>query len=173
MNYFDIIVGLILVFALLKGLKNGLVIELASLAALVLGIYGAVKFSGITESYLSEHLNSSHIGLISFFVTFVLIVIGVHLVAKLVDKLVSAVALGFINRLLGGIFSVLKYAFIISVLMAVVNGIDDRFDIIPDAQKKSSVLYNPVSKLSTMVFPYLHFDDVKEKAKDISKSVAV
>ncbi|NPA38128.1 MAG: CvpA family protein [Chlorobi bacterium] len=165
MNYFDIIVGLILVFALFKGIKKGLVIELASIAALVLGVWGAVKFSGVTESYLSEHIDSGYIGLIAFFVTFILIVIGVHILAKLVDKLVSAVALGFVNRLLGGAFSVIKYAFVISVLMAVVNGIDERIDIIPESQKESSVLYKPISDFSLIVFPYLHFDDIKEKAK--------
>jgi len=78
MNYFDIIVGLLLAFALFKGYKNGLVTELASIAALILGLLGAIFFSDVTEQYLSQHLNSSHIGLIAFFVTFILIVVVVH-----------------------------------------------------------------------------------------------
>jgi len=173
MNYFDIVVGVLLLLALLKGFKKGLVIELATLAALVLGILGAIKFSDITEQYLSQHINSDHIGLIAFFVTFILIVIGVHIIAKMLDKLVSAVALGLINRILGAAFSVLKYAFIISVLMAVFNSFDEKFNIIPDKQKESSILYIPVSKLALTIFPYLHFDDIKKKAKDVSKGVSI
>ena len=173
MNYFDIIVGGLLILALVKGFKNGLVIELATLAALVLGVLGAIKFSDITEQYLSQHINSSHIGLISFFVTFILIVIGVHLIAKLLDKLVSAVALGLINRILGAAFSALKYAFIISVLLAVFNSFDKNFDIVPDKQKESSILYIPMSTLALTIFPYLHFNEIKDRVKDASKGVAM
>jgi membrane protein required for colicin V production len=173
MNIFDIIVGLLLLFALFKGFKNGLVTELASLAALVLGLFGAIKFSDVTAEYLSPHINSSHIGLISFFLTFILIVIGIHFIAKLINKLLDAVALGAINRILGAAFSVLKYAFIISVLLAVLNGIDKNGNIISEKQKRSSVLYGPVSNLAVQVFPYLHFDDVKKKAEDVTKGVKV
>lgn len=173
MNYFDIIVGILLILALVKGFKNGLVIELATLAALVLGILGAIKFSDVTEQYLSQHINSEHIGLIAFFVTFILIVIGVHLIAKMVDKLVSAVALGTINRIFGAAFSLLKYAFIISILLAVFNSIDKNFNLIPEKQKESSKLYYPLSDLALKVFPYLHFDEIKEKVEDVSKGVSV
>ncbi len=173
MNYFDIIVGGLLLLALLKGFKKGLVIELATLAALVLGILGAIKFSDITEQYLSQHINSGHIGLIAFLVTFILIVIGVHIIAKILDKLVSAVALGLINRILGAAFSVLKYAFIISVLLAVFNSFDKNFNIIPDKQKESSILYIPMSELALTIFPYLHFDDIKDRVEDASKGVTI
>ena len=173
MNYFDVIVGVLLILALLKGFKRGLVIELATLAALALGVLGAVKFSGITEQYLSQHIDSVHIGLIAFFVTFILIVIAVHLIAKMLDKLVSAVALGLVNRILGAAFSVLKYAFIISVLLSIFNSFDKTFSIIPDKQKESSILYIPISELALTIFPYLHFDDIKDRVKDASDGVDV
>jgi len=166
MNYFDIIVGLLLVFALYKGFKNGLITELASIVALALGLYGAIMFSDLTAQYLKQYLNSSYIGLISFVLTFILIVIAVHFVAKLINKLLEAVALGTVNRMLGAMFSVLKYAFVISVLLAVVNGISS--GIIPEKTKQSSILYGPVSNLSLQIFPYLHFDDVRKKAEDVT-----
>lgn len=173
MNYFDIIVGALLAFALYKGFKNGLIIELASLAALVLGLLGAIKFSDITASYLSEHIDSEYIGLIAFIITFILIVIGVHLVAKVVDKLVSAIALGPVNRILGSAFSFLKYAFIISVLLAVFNGLEKNFKLIPEEQKAESHLYEPLSSIAPFVFPYLHFDTVKETFEDATDGIKV
>ena len=42
MNFLDIVIGLLLVWGLFKGLKNGLFVEIASLAALIAGIYGAI-----------------------------------------------------------------------------------------------------------------------------------
>lgn len=173
MNYFDIIVGIILAFALFKGFKNGLIIELASLVALVLGLLGAILFCDVTAAFLKEYINSSYIGLIAFVLTFILIVIGVHVVAKVVDKMVSAIALGPVNRILGSAFSLLKYAFIISVLLAVVNGLERTVKIIPDQQKESSYLYGPVESMAPFVFPYLQFDTVKEKFEEATEGVAV
>ncbi|WP_075602698.1 CvpA family protein [Saccharicrinis aurantiacus] len=163
MNYFDIIVGVILIIALVKGFKNGLVIELASLAALVLGVIGAIKFSDITETWLLNYFNSNYIGLISFLVTFIAIVVAVHLVAKAVDKLVKAVALGTINRVLGAVFSLVKIGFIVSILLSVFVSFDRTFDIIPKETRESSIIYEPLSEFAPSIFPYLNFD---KSAKD-------
>ena len=163
MNYFDIVTGILLILALIKGFKNGLIIELASLAALVLGLFGAIKFSSITETYLIEYIDSTHIGLVAFIITFVLIVVGVHLLAKMVDKLVSAIALGTANRVLGAVFSLLKYAFIISVIMAVLGSFERTFSVIPQEQKESSKLYAPLRSIAPFVFPYLQFNKLNEQ----------
>ncbi|TAJ15165.1 CvpA family protein [Marinilabiliaceae bacterium JC017] len=173
MNYFDIIIGIILLVALVKGFKNGFVIELASLAALILGLLGAIMFSDVTAGFLSEYLQSGYIGLIAFFVTFLLIVVGVHLVAKMVDKMIKALALGPVNRIFGALFSLLKYAFIVSVLLSVFNSFDRSFKVIPDEQKESSKLYEPLSLLAPTIFPYLHFHDVKEKINNVTEGVDV
>ncbi|WP_430811745.1 MULTISPECIES: CvpA family protein [unclassified Carboxylicivirga] len=173
MNYFDIITGIILILAIIKGLKNGLIIELSSLAALVLGLFGAIRFSSVTESFLSEHIDSSYIGIIAFVCTFILIVVGIHLLAKAIDKLVSAIALGMINRVLGAIFSVLKYAFIISVVIAILDSFARSYSIIPESEKESSHLYEPLRNIAPSVFPYLQFDDVREQIDSARKGIDV
>lgn len=173
MNYFDIVAGILLILAIVKGFKNGLVIELASLAALVLGLFGAIQFSSITESYLIDYIDSSYIGIAAFIITFILIVIGVHLVAKVVDKLVSAIALGMINRVLGAVFSLLKYAFIISVILAILGSFEKTYHVIPEKQKESSHLYGPLKSIAPSVFPYLQFEDVRKQFGGSNKSVDV
>ncbi|MCU4155874.1 CvpA family protein [Carboxylicivirga sp. A043] len=173
MNYFDIVTGIILILAIIKGFKNGLIIELASLAALVLGLFGAIQFSSITESYLIEYIDSSYIGVAAFIITFILIVVGVHLIAKAVDKLVSTIALGMINRVLGAIFSVLKYAFIISVIMAILGSFEKTYSLIPEEQKESSHLYGPLKSIAPSVFPYLQFDDVRDHVDNARKGIDV
>jgi membrane protein required for colicin V production len=52
MNFIDIILGLLLIFSAFGGFKHGLVAEVAYLAALILGIWGAIHFSGITTGLL-------------------------------------------------------------------------------------------------------------------------
>jgi membrane protein required for colicin V production len=158
MNYFDVVVAIILILALIKGFKNGLIIEFASLAALVMGVIGAIKFSSLTEAWLIQYFQSNYIGIISFLVTFVGIVVGVHLLAKIVDKVVKAVALGMVNRILGGLFSLVKIGFIVSILLAVFSSFDRTFNIIPEETRESSILYAPLSEFAPGLFPYLYFN---------------
>ncbi len=169
MNYFDVVVGIILILAIVRGYRNGLIIEFASLAALVLGVLGAIKFSSITGSWLSQYWSGSYIGIVSFILTFIGIVILVHLVAKGVDKLVQAIALGMINRMLGAVFSFIKIAFIVSVIMAVFASFDRTFNLIPQETRESSKLYEPLSEFAPRVFPYLKFDkeDAQNKAQEV------
>ncbi len=159
MNYFDIIIGILLIFALIKGFKNGLIIEFASLAALVLGVFGAIKFSALTQEWLLRYWQNDYINIVAFFITFILIVIAVHLLAKILDSLVKAVALGFINRVLGAAFALLKYGFILSVLLAVFASFDKTWNIIPQETKDSSYLYQPLSNFAPKIFPYLNFNE--------------
>ena len=97
MNYIDIILGVLLLLAAIGGFKNGLVAEIASLAALVLGIWGAIEFSYVTSEFLVDNFNlkTDHLNIISFIVTFIVIVILVHIVGNVVSKMLETVMLGF------------------------------------------------------------------------------
>ncbi|MFC2116684.1 CvpA family protein, partial [Bacteroidota bacterium] len=139
----------------------------ASLAALVLGVWGAVRFSALTSTLLTEnlHLQTKYLPLIAFALTFVGIVIAVHLLARAMDKLVKAVALGFVNRIAGLVFGILRTAFLISIILVIINSIDRRVPFIPEEHKENSLLYGPLSKLAPSIFPYLNFEDMKGRIK--------
>jgi len=163
MNYIDIILLILLAWGIIQGLRNGLVHEVASLAALVLGIWGAVRFSDLTAGWLIDQFNftGKYLHLVAFAITFVGIVVAVHFVAKIVDKLVAAVALGWFNRLLGAIFGMLKIALIISVLLVILNTIDRKAHFLPEEKTDDSFLYEPLSGLAPMVFDYLKFRNIE------------
>lgn len=164
MNYIDIIIAIPLVWGLYQGFSKGLIISAASLAALILGIYGAIKFSHITSFYLINNfdLSDKYLPIIAFAVTFVIIVVLIHLLAKILDKLVKAVALGFINRIAGMVFNVFKFAFILSVIIMILEGFDKKMSFIPKDMKEQSLLYEPLASIAPMVFPYLNFEKIKE-----------
>ena len=170
MNYFDIVIGIILLIAIVKGFRNGLIIEFASLAALILGVLGAIKFSNLTEVWLLEHFSSNYISIISFLVTFAIIVVAVHLIAKVVDKLIKAIALGLVNRIFGSAFAFIKYAFILSILLAVFSSFDKSFNLLSEETKESSIIYDPLSEFAPRVFPYLNFDKVKDQVESAAKA---
>ncbi len=163
MNYIDLILLIFLLWSAYRGFRNGLIIEVASLAALILGIFGAIKFSYMTSDFLVEKfdMTTQYLPLISFAITFVIIVIVVHLLAKAIDKLVKAIALGFINRLLGILFGVIKTAFILSIILVILNTIDRKTHFLPDDKIEESFLYKPVSNFAPMIFHDLNFDSIR------------
>jgi len=165
LNYFDVIIAILLLWSAYRGITRGFLIMAASLVALVLGVWGAIRFSDLTAGLLIENLDleSKYTSLIAFALTFIAIVIGVHLLARAMDKLVKAVALGFVNRLAGLAFAVLRTAFVISIILVILNSIDRRIPFIPEEHKNNSLLYNPLSKLAPSIFPYLNFKDIKSR----------
>jgi len=164
MNYIDLILAVFLVWAAYKGFKNGLIIEVASLAALILGIFGAIKFSGFTADFLVDRfdLTTKYLSLIAFAVTFVIIIVLVHLFARILDKLVKAIALGFINRLAGIVFGVVKIAFILSIVLVILNAINRKTNFLPQEKLEKSLLYGPVFNFAPAIFNELNFEEIRE-----------
>ena len=91
MNWIDLVILIILGLALINGFTNGFVKEVASLLALILGIWGAIKFSSFTALKLDEwfDITGQYTGIISFMVTFIIIVIVIHFIGILADKIVT------------------------------------------------------------------------------------
>ena len=52
MSIIDIVLGVLLLFGLIRGLMKGLFVELASLVALVLGVWGAIHFSFYAAEFI-------------------------------------------------------------------------------------------------------------------------
>ena len=114
MTVIDIVLGGLILFGLIRGLMKGLFVEIASLAALILGIYGAIHFSNFASEYLESKVDwdESTINIASFAVTFVIIVLVISLAGKALTKLADFAALGMLNKLLGGLFGALKIGLI-------------------------------------------------------------
>jgi membrane protein required for colicin V production len=175
MNTVDLVFAILFLWAAYRGFTKGFIVQLATLAALLLGVLGAVLFSDFTSGLIIKNFEVSgqYLPIISFALTFIAIVIAVHLLAKALNKLIDAIALGIVNRLLGVIFSVLKYAFIISIVLVLINKVDNKYNFIPDETKKESLFYQPLSNFAPMVFPYLNFDKIKEKFEEEKSEIGL
>jgi membrane protein required for colicin V production len=158
---------LLLLFATINGYRKGFVSELASLAALVLGVWGGIEFSYITTEFLTVRLGieSSHLNLISFLVTFIVIVILVHLVANSLSKLIEVAMLGWVNKITGLVFGFLKTAFILSILLLIFDKIDADVHILSQKTKSESRLYEPIRKFAPTVFPFIYHWEKEEETQ--------
>lgn len=177
MNWLDIIIAVILIISFVMGFINGFIKEVASLAALILGIWGAIRFSSFTAGKLYDYfdMTGQYVGIIAFLITFGLIVVIIHFVGILAEKLVKAVALGFVNRLLGMVFGVLKSVLIMSVFFVILNAIDARRPFLPKGTIENSVFYNRISDFAPAIFPIIgeggwnrSFNRFKKEPEDIT-----
>jgi len=162
MNILDIILGALILFGLVRGLSKGLFVEVASLVALIAGIYGAIYFSDFAAEFLESRVdwNEKTINITAFAITFVIIVLAISLAGKALTKLADFAALGILNKLLGGVFGALKIGLILSVVLMIFNTMNKTLPFIEDEELQDSILYKPVKSLVPMIFPYLIKEDL-------------
>ena len=126
MNILDIILGALILFGLIRGLSKGLFVEVASLVALIAGVYGAIHFSDFAAGFLESRVdwNEQTINITAFAITFIVIVLTISLAGKALTKLADFAALGIMNKLLGGVFGALKIGLILSVVLMIFGKIN-------------------------------------------------
>ncbi|MRR18866.1 CvpA family protein [bacterium] len=177
MNWIDFIIIALLAFGLIQGFIDGLIIELAELAALVAGIWGAIRFSGWTADKLDVwfDMQAGWTGIVAFAITFTAIVIVIYLIGRIIDSMMKAISLGFVVKSLGAVFGVFKTALILSVIFVFLNTIDEKKHFLPSATISGSILYNPIADLVPAIFPMVEGGDLidsfnrhKKKPQDVT-----
>jgi membrane protein required for colicin V production len=149
MNTLDLFLLIPIALGFIFGIFKGLIKELTSLAAIVLGIYGAKFFaSSVSEILINSFGFSPKTAQpIAYIFLFILIAIVLLILANMVDKFFSSISLGGLNKFMGGLFGGLKYALIVSVLLNVFDALDSRFSILGIETKQESIGYKPLMKL--------------------------
>lgn len=172
MSYLDLILALPIVFGLIRGFMKGMIVELTSIMALILGVYGAILFSNSVAQFLAKHFEWSTdiIAIIAFVLVFAAILILVHLLARIIERGIKLAALGLVNKLAGALIGGLKMALVVSVLLLIVDKIDRHMDFVPTEEKSKSLLYEPVANVTREHFPKLvesnAFQKLKERTED-------
>lgn len=151
MNYLDIVIFCILVLLLINGIRKGFILSLFTLIALILGVWAALHFSGFMSSFLIKtfHPTGNWLVILSYSLTFLLVVIGVIIIGKLLEKVVKTVGLGLANRIVGGLFGLVKGILGITVLLFFLVHFDPKEKLITHKTKETSFCYGYIEK----VFP--------------------
>jgi len=115
----DLIVAVILVIAIFKGFRRGLIVGVFSFLAIIIGLAAAIKLSVVVAEHLGKSVNISGrwLPIISFIVVFIVVVLLVRLGANLIQRTAETAMLGWVNRLGGMIFYVAMYVAVLSVLL--------------------------------------------------------
>ena len=166
MNYLDIIIAIRLLLFGIKGLRKGLIIEVVTLLAFGVGIYGAMHFSDFTAERLQEvmEIDPKYLNTIAFVLTFILLVIAVNMIGRALTNLIKAMNLTFFNKLGGFVFGGAKGVLLCSILLLVLNNFQLISVLKPEVREQSK-LYPYIEQ--TVPYVYRGFDLVKDYAKEV------
>jgi len=157
MNYIDMFILVLVIYAVVRGITRGLILQLASLAALIVGIYLALKFSGLTTHFLIRRwaLDYEYLYIVSLVLTFALVFVLISIMGRWLDTVVKATPLSFVNKLAGAFFNVCKVMLITGVILLLIDRIDNRVSILPKNAREGSFFYKPVTRITRFIFPSL------------------
>jgi len=148
---------------------KGLFVEIASLVALVAGVYGAIHFSYFLGEWLKNTVNwdEKYVTLAAFAGTFIIIIVVIALLGKILTKIADFASLGILNKILGGVFGALKIGLILSVVFIFFGKINDTIPFVKKELLDESILYSPVKKVAPMIFPsIIKGDDENESSSE-------
>lgn len=157
MEMFDIVILVFLLIGFLWGWSKGFLAQLFSLVGAIIGFLVACSLYGSLGDLLAPQLGTSptlgHI--IAFFLIWILVPVFCTYLGKFLNKIMEAIKLGWVNSLLGGIFSAFKILLFMSVVLTFLEFIDKykQEPIVDLATKESSVLYYPVQEFAGKLLP--------------------
>jgi membrane protein required for colicin V production len=114
----DLIVVVVLVMAIVKGIRRGLIIALFSVIAFIVGIAAAMKLSVVVAEYLKDSVNVSAqwLPVLSFAIVFIGVILLVRWVANILERVIELALLGWVNKLGGVVLYIVVYMLCLSVL---------------------------------------------------------
>ncbi|MBS9774779.1 MAG: CvpA family protein [Tenacibaculum sp.] len=155
MNIIDIIIASLLLFSFVRGFMKGFFIEIASLIALIAGVYGAINFSHFLKDWLIENieLEENYISLIAFAGTFIVILLAIIIVGKILTKIADSASLGILNRILGGVFGLLKIGVIMGIAFFFFEKVNNIIPFIEQKTLDKSILYGYIVDITSIILP--------------------
>lgn len=153
----DIIILICFIPAIIRGLQKGFIEQAIALVSLILGAWLAFHFSTSISAWLQPYLDVSEtvLNIVSFVLIVLVVVILLFLLGKFLTGIVKLVMLGWLDRILGLVFALLKAALIVGIAIVLFDTLNLKFEFVKDEVLDASVLYNPIKDLAYTIFPYL------------------
>jgi len=118
-------------YAVFKGLKNGLILAVFSLAGFLLAYILSNHFSGSLAKWFTNFSGSKSVWTkaISYIVIFLFVLMIVRLLAGFLQKVAESVSLGLVNRLGGVLFYAASFTVILCFVFSLISLLDDSLTI--------------------------------------------
>jgi membrane protein required for colicin V production len=119
MSKVDLTLSIIILVGAYSGFKDGFLVEVFSILAILLGILFGFKLMGWAMISLERnfHVDAKALPYIAFAAVFFLIVFVVNLLTRYLDRKVDHTFLGRVDQAVGGLLGLFRTAFMLSVFL--------------------------------------------------------
>lgn len=155
MNFVDIVIIVPLLYAAWVGFRKGLIVEVFTLLALLVGIYAGIHFSDWTSNLIKDKIDieGKYLPVVAFTLTFLAVGAMVFFAGKMIERMLKMVNLSPVNKILGLFFGVIKMLYTLSILIILIETYDERGSFIPKEVKEDSYLYSPIKVVASATIP--------------------
>ncbi len=121
MNWFDLVLILVIISSTIAGLRTGFARVVVGLVAVVGGFLAAVWMYRLAAFQITRWVSSvAAANILGFLAIFAGVLVMGSLVAAILSKVFAWVGLGWFNHLLGGLIGALRGALLVSALVAAI-----------------------------------------------------
>ena len=121
MNWLDIVILILLAVPTVMGLKIGIIKAFLSIAGVIIGVLLAGRFYESLGESLTFISDPGIAKIVAFAIILVVVMIIAGIAAFMLKKIVSAILLGWVNRLGGAVFGFLMGAIFCGAILSVLG----------------------------------------------------
>lgn len=155
----DIIILLIILVSAFWGMYKGLISQIITIIALIVGVWCSYKFSGFLtlqiKSLFSITASTSLLQIVIFIAILIIVMILGRLLTRGLETIIKISMLGWLNKLLGFFFAAIKTIIILGLLAYAFKYLNDSFELVPNKYLYTSKCYTSLISFTQKIFPYL------------------
>ncbi len=157
MNIVDIILLICFVPAVVQGFRKGFISQVIAIVSIIAGVWISFRFTSEASVWLAQYITGSEqmLKVISFAIIFAAVIAVLALLGRLLEGVIKLVMLGWLNKLLGVAFSLLKAGLIVGLAIMLFCSLNNTFGLVNEEVLDESVLFPPLKNLAYTIFPYL------------------
>ena len=158
MGTIDIVLLVLFIPGVVRGISKGIVLQVVSLLAIVVGAVVASRFAqDVADVALLQFsgVDGKLMYVICFALLFLACAVVMGLVGRLITKLIKRATLGWVNRLLGAVFSIFITAFVLGLLISVFEGLNASWNIVAPETFADLKIWPALRDLAAGILPQL------------------
>ena len=157
MNILDIILLICFIPALIQGIRKGFIAQAISIVSIIAGIWTSARFADVVSAWIGQFITASEqvLKVVAFTIILVIVFLVLAAVGKLLEGMFKLVMLGWLNKLLGVVFALIKTGLIVGLVIIAFSSLNETFKFVQESVLNESVLYPPLKNLALEVFPYI------------------
>lgn len=152
----DIILLILFVPGIVRGLMKGIIEQVAAIVTIIASGKLAYDFSGTLSVMLQDKIQLSPqlLYVIAFLMITIVCSLVIIIISKIATKIIDSLSLGWINRVLGMVFSIVTTALVAGLLFTLFTDLNTRFLGLGTEFMDQSVIYPWIKDFCDLVFPH-------------------